>query len=236
MRCDATRSRTGSGSSAPAPATSRGPASTWRSGTSADAPAASRSGACSAALQEPTATYFYYLARGSRREPRRRRSPTGSRTDSRSSTSRSGSTTRRISRMVAALREALGAGPRLRLDANGSWTLPQAVRMLRALEEYDIDFVEQPVRDHPIGHLAELRNRTAISRLRERRALVGGRRVRAHPCARRPTSSASRRTGSVRIARLLDGSRGSPSTKACRSASTPTASSGSPPPPRITWC
>jgi L-alanine-DL-glutamate epimerase-like enolase superfamily enzyme len=35
--------------------------------------------------------------------------------------------------------------------------------MLKALEEYDIDFVEQPVRDHPVGHLAELRGRTSIS-------------------------------------------------------------------------
>src|SRR5262249_33579189 len=52
--------------------------------------------------------------------------------------------------LVASVREALGRGPRLRLDANGSWTLPQAVRLLRALEEYDIDFVEQPVRDHPV--------------------------------------------------------------------------------------
>ena len=66
-------------------------------------------------------------------------------------------------RLVACVREALGTGPRLRLDANGSWTLPQAGRMLRALEEYDIDFVEQPVRDHPVGLLAELRGRTAIS-------------------------------------------------------------------------
>jgi glucarate dehydratase len=64
--------------------------------------------------------------------------------------------------MVAAAREALGDGPRLRLDANGSWTLPQAVRMLDALAEHDIDFVEQPVRDDPVRHLAELRARTSI--------------------------------------------------------------------------
>jgi L-alanine-DL-glutamate epimerase-like enolase superfamily enzyme len=64
---------------------------------------------------------------------------------------------------VAAVREALGAGPRLRIDVNGSWSLPQAVRMLDALAEHDIDFVEQPVRDHPVGHLAELRKRTATA-------------------------------------------------------------------------
>ena len=64
---------------------------------------------------------------------------------------------------VAATREALGAGPRLRLDANGSWSLPQAVRNLRAFEEHDIDFVEQPVRDHPIGQFAALRHRAGTT-------------------------------------------------------------------------
>ncbi|MFL5929096.1 MAG: mandelate racemase/muconate lactonizing enzyme family protein [Gaiellaceae bacterium] len=65
--------------------------------------------------------------------------------------------------MVAAVREALGSGPRLRLDANGSWSLPQALDNLRALAEHDIDFVEQPVRDHPVEQLAELRVRTATT-------------------------------------------------------------------------
>jgi L-alanine-DL-glutamate epimerase-like enolase superfamily enzyme len=64
--------------------------------------------------------------------------------------------------MVAAVREALGPGPRLRLDANGSWSLPQAARNLHALEEHGIDFVEQPVRDHPLDLLAGLRTRTRI--------------------------------------------------------------------------
>jgi L-Ala-D/L-Glu epimerase len=66
-------------------------------------------------------------------------------------------------RMVATLREALGAGPKLRLDANSSWSLPQALRMLERLAEYDIDFVEQPVRETPLGHLGELRRRSPIA-------------------------------------------------------------------------
>jgi glucarate dehydratase len=61
--------------------------------------------------------------------------------------------------LVSAVRQALGPGPRLRLDANGTWTIPQALRNLRAMAEYDIDFIEQPVRDHPIGQLAEMRAR-----------------------------------------------------------------------------
>src|SRR5262249_4185428 len=50
-------------------------------------------------------------------------------------------------------------GPRLRIDANGSWNLPQALRNLRALEDYAIDFVEQPVREHPLGLMGEVRAR-----------------------------------------------------------------------------
>jgi L-alanine-DL-glutamate epimerase-like enolase superfamily enzyme len=65
--------------------------------------------------------------------------------------------------LVAAVREALGPVPRLRLDANGAWTIPQALRNLRAMGEYDIDFVEQPVRDHPVGQLAEVRARVEMA-------------------------------------------------------------------------
>lgn len=63
---------------------------------------------------------------------------------------------------VAAVREALGPGPRLRIDANGTWTVPQALRNLRALAEFEIDLVEQPVRDHPPEHMREVRARTTI--------------------------------------------------------------------------
>jgi glucarate dehydratase len=61
--------------------------------------------------------------------------------------------------MVATVRRALGPGPRLRIDANGSWSLPEAIRLLGAMAEHDIDLVEQPVRHDPIGHMAELRRR-----------------------------------------------------------------------------
>lgn len=65
-------------------------------------------------------------------------------------------------RMVSAVRDALGPGPRLRLDANGVWSQPQALRMFARLADLDIDFVEQPVRDHPVEHLRELRLRAPI--------------------------------------------------------------------------
>lgn len=64
---------------------------------------------------------------------------------------------------VKAAREALRQGPRLRIDANGSWTLPQATRNLRAMAEYDIDFVEQPVRADPIRHLRDVGRRSGVT-------------------------------------------------------------------------
>ncbi|MBW1881988.1 MAG: o-succinylbenzoate synthase [Deltaproteobacteria bacterium] len=46
---------------------------------------------------------------------------------------------------VAALREAVGSEARLRLDANEAWTRGGAQSALRALADFDIDYVEQPV-------------------------------------------------------------------------------------------
>jgi L-alanine-DL-glutamate epimerase-like enolase superfamily enzyme len=47
---------------------------------------------------------------------------------------------------VAAVREALGAEARIRLDANGAWSLDEARRLLREVEPLDVELVEQPVR------------------------------------------------------------------------------------------
>ena len=65
-------------------------------------------------------------------------------------------------RMVRTVRAALGPEPLLRLDANGAWTVPEALRMLDRLAELDVDFVEQPVREHPIELLRELRARSPV--------------------------------------------------------------------------
>ncbi len=113
-------------------------------------------------VQQREATYFYYLARGSR-ESLATQVAEGRAAGFEVFYLKVGLDDAEDLAMVAAVREALGAGPRLRLDANGSWSLPQAIRNLRALEEHDIDFVEQPVRDHPIGQLAELRARTTTT-------------------------------------------------------------------------
>ena len=202
--------------------------------TSAAAPAASRSGACSAALQPQRGDVLLLPRARRRRRPRRAGRRRARAAATRSSTSRSGSTTRRTSRWSPPIardaRRRPAAAPRRQRQLVAC---PQALRNLRALAEHDIDFVEQPVRDHPIGQLAELRARTPMARLRERGAVVGGRRVRAHPCA------PGRRLLLLPVLGRLDrarstGSRTSPSTRGCRSASTRTASSGSPRPPRST--
>jgi L-alanine-DL-glutamate epimerase-like enolase superfamily enzyme len=109
-------------------------------------------------LQQQEARYFYYLARDTE-ESLRAQVGDGLETGFEVFYLKVGLDDAEDIAMVATVRDALGPGPLLRIDANGSWTIPQAVRNLRAMDEYDIDFVEQPVRDHPIGQLAELRAR-----------------------------------------------------------------------------
>jgi L-alanine-DL-glutamate epimerase-like enolase superfamily enzyme len=113
-------------------------------------------------LQQKEATYFYYLARGTR-ESLSAQVADGVEAGFEVFYLKVGLDDAEDLEMVSAVREALGPGPRLRLDANGSWTVPQALRNLEAMHEYDIDFVEQPVRDHPVGQLAELRSRIGMA-------------------------------------------------------------------------
>ncbi len=51
-------------------------------------------------------------------------------------------------RRVAAVREALGGGIGLRLDANQGWTVPGAISALTRMERFGIEFCEQPVAAH----------------------------------------------------------------------------------------
>jgi len=56
---------------------------------------------------------------------------------------------------VAATRENLGAAGRLRVDANGGWSVAEAVAALRRLAPYDLEYAEQPC--PTIADLAALR-------------------------------------------------------------------------------
>jgi L-alanine-DL-glutamate epimerase-like enolase superfamily enzyme len=48
---------------------------------------------------------------------------------------------------------------RLRLDANGGWTVDQAIEQMRALRGYPIDFVEQPLTDPDVRDLDRLKTK-----------------------------------------------------------------------------
>ncbi|HEX5534175.1 MAG TPA: o-succinylbenzoate synthase [Actinomycetales bacterium] len=56
---------------------------------------------------------------------------------------------------VAEVRRLLGAGARIRVDANGAWDFGTAVEALTALAKYDLEYAEQPCAT--VGELAELR-------------------------------------------------------------------------------
>jgi O-succinylbenzoate synthase len=60
-------------------------------------------------------------------------------------------------RRVAAVRDALGPGGRIRVDANGAWTVPQALDAIDVLDTASggLEYVEQPCRT--LVELAEVR-------------------------------------------------------------------------------
>ena len=60
-------------------------------------------------------------------------------------------------RRVAGVRRALGSSVRLRIDANGAWDVEQAIVSIQALEEYDLELVEQPVRPGELEGMARVR-------------------------------------------------------------------------------
>jgi o-succinylbenzoate synthase len=61
---------------------------------------------------------------------------------------------------VAAVRDALGPGGRIRVDVNGGWDVDDAVRNLRRLERYGLEYAEQPV--GTLAEMAELRTRVDV--------------------------------------------------------------------------
>ena len=63
---------------------------------------------------------------------------------------------------LARLREAVGPGVALRVDANQGWDVPTAVRAVRAMEPYGLDFVEQPVPRWDLAGLAEVGRRVSV--------------------------------------------------------------------------
>lgn len=56
---------------------------------------------------------------------------------------------------LEAVRDALGPSGRLRIDANGAWSVPDAISRLRLLARFDLEYVEQPCAS--VEELARLR-------------------------------------------------------------------------------
>lgn len=58
---------------------------------------------------------------------------------------------------VKAVREAVGDGIEIGVDANGAWTPGIAKRTIKKMEKYDLSHVEQPVAAHDLNGLAHVR-------------------------------------------------------------------------------
>ncbi|GAB2751018.1 L-Ala-D/L-Glu epimerase [Salinifilum aidingensis] len=61
---------------------------------------------------------------------------------------------------VTALREGVGPGMRIRVDANEAWSPGTAVRTIRAMEEAELELIEQPVSGRNLAEMAYVRHRT----------------------------------------------------------------------------
>jgi len=65
--------------------------------------------------------------------------------------------------LVARMREAIGRAPRLRVDANEAWSTGTAIRILRQMAPYSIEYIEQPVSMFDIDGLAHVRAASGVA-------------------------------------------------------------------------
>ena len=63
---------------------------------------------------------------------------------------------------VRRLREALGSAVSLRIDANQGWDRATALRATRAMEDWQVDFVEQPLPRWDLDGMADLARRVSV--------------------------------------------------------------------------
>ncbi len=64
--------------------------------------------------------------------------------------------------LIKVTRETLGPNVNLRADPNGAWTLGTARRMIKKLQPFDLQYIEQPLPVEDLVGLAELRKVSAI--------------------------------------------------------------------------
>ncbi|MBM3221274.1 MAG: hypothetical protein FJZ38_21805 [Candidatus Rokubacteria bacterium] len=65
-------------------------------------------------------------------------------------------------RRIEAIRAAVGPGVSLRVDANQGWDRATALKAIRAITPYDLDFVEQPLPRWDLEGMAELGRRVDV--------------------------------------------------------------------------
>jgi len=109
-----------------------------------------------------SADYFYYLARGTE-ESLTQQCRDGVQRGYRVFYLKVGLDIDAEYKMLRVVRQAIGSERRLRLDANGAWTVNQALRNLDLLDEFQIDFIEQPVSQDPVTNMQEVRARSRVA-------------------------------------------------------------------------
>lgn len=63
---------------------------------------------------------------------------------------------------LAAIRDAVGYEVPIRIDANMMWSVPTAIRWIRGLERFQLQYVEQPVPDFDLAGLAQVRRSVGV--------------------------------------------------------------------------
>src|SRR5215212_1088601 len=63
---------------------------------------------------------------------------------------------------LAAIRDRVGGDVKIRVDANMIWSVPAAIKWIRGLERFDLQYVEQPVPDFDVRGLAQVRRSVAV--------------------------------------------------------------------------
>jgi L-Ala-D/L-Glu epimerase / N-acetyl-D-glutamate racemase len=58
---------------------------------------------------------------------------------------------------IAAIRDRVGPDVKIRIDANMNWSVPAAIKWIRALEQFDLQYVEQPVPEFDLAGMAQVR-------------------------------------------------------------------------------
>jgi L-alanine-DL-glutamate epimerase-like enolase superfamily enzyme len=63
---------------------------------------------------------------------------------------------------IAAIRDVVGPEVKIRIDANMTWSVPAAIKWIRGLQHFDLQYVEQPVPDFDIQGMAQVRRSVSV--------------------------------------------------------------------------